>query len=197
MAETKHIPGPWNAEPIPAEAHTDPDMMIPEGDLFWIVDTRPANEVIATVHMAARGEAEANAKLIARAPSMAERLHLITRAALDRIDGDSQSDTHWAEIVGIAEGDPNWLQHAKANYEKTHAEIVRFSMKLIEHVIENLDGEETMTVTLVPTARMQHIAEYMADLIEQDLLPVQFLAEDGRTFLRSQGKPYPREEAAK
>lgn len=48
---------------------------------------------------------------------LTERLRLITRAALEHIDGDRQpDDTNWSEIVGIAEGDPNWLQHARANY---------------------------------------------------------------------------------
>ena len=54
---------------------------------------------------------------VAERDQLRERLELITRAALERIDGDSQpNDTHWSEIIGIAEGDPYWLQHARANY---------------------------------------------------------------------------------
>lgn len=46
-----------------------------------------------------------------------ERLRLIACAAAEHTDGDSQPhDTHLAEIAGIAEGDPWWLQHARVNY---------------------------------------------------------------------------------
>lgn len=47
---------------------------------------------------------------------LAERLALIVRVALDRIDGDSPQDTAWSEIIGIAQGDPHWLQHARTNH---------------------------------------------------------------------------------
>jgi hypothetical protein len=54
---------------------------------------------------------------LAEKDELRERLRLVIRAASEHIDGDSQpSDTHWSEIIGIAEGDPNWVQHAKANY---------------------------------------------------------------------------------
>ena len=105
-----------------------------------------------------------------------ERLRLITAAALNHVDGDSQpNDTHWSEIVGIAEGDPNWLQHAKANYEVKHAELVRFATTIVEHVIN-----EFSQYSVADTPR---VAAEVADRIEQELLPAMVLAEDGRTFL--------------
>lgn len=133
-------------------------------------------------------EQKANAKLIARAPSMAERLQLIEQAALNRIDGDSQpNDTQWGEIVGIACGDPNWLQHAKANYPAEHAKLVTICLSLLESITDQFERGDSD----------QSIAACMADQIEQELLPAMVIGEDGRTFLRSQGQPYPREEAAK
>lgn len=180
MAETKHSPGPWRL-------HVDG---------VSIFDARENRQQVVDCSVCSpnlsEDEQKANAKLIARAPSMAERLRLIERAALDRIDGDSQpNDTHWGEIIGIACGDPNWLQHAKANYPVKHQQLVKLSAELIERILHELDGE------LATPAQIVRTAEIVADLIEQDVLPEMFLAEDGRTFLRSQGQPYPREESQK
>lgn len=105
------------------------------------------------------------------------RLNLIIRAALNHIDGDSQPhDTHWSEIIGIAEADPNWLQHAKANYDVQHARLVELSKGLLNTIIDQLSF----------TADEMVIARMMADQIEQALLPEMMLAEDGRTFRRAQ-----------
>jgi hypothetical protein len=65
-----HTPGPYRFEPIPEAARDDPDMGIELSDLFWIVDTRHASEVLATVHETKDREGEANAILFAKAPEM-------------------------------------------------------------------------------------------------------------------------------
>lgn len=109
-----------------------------------------------------------------------DRLRLITRAALDHTDGDSQPhDTHFAEIVGIAEGDPDWLRHARVNYETKHARLVELSKSLYLTALESEDSAKGATLAI----------EQIADQIEQELLPEMMLGEDGRTFLKSQGLP--------
>lgn len=114
-----------------------------------------------------------------------ERLHLITRAALERIDGDSRPhDTHWSEIIGIAEGDPNWLHCAKVNYEINHLRLVSLATKLLHTCLIETDED------LRSPASLARVSAAMADQIEQEILPEMFLAEDGRTFLRGQGQPY-------
>lgn len=125
--------------------------------------------------------------LTARVQALEDRLRLITRAALERIDGDSSQDTHWSEIIGIANGDPRWLQHAKANYEVDHAQLVRHARRLVESLVDSLPDEGP-----IDDAWRQHEAACIADSLEQEILPEMFLAEDGRVFLRGQGKPYPR-----
>lgn len=117
-----------------------------------------------------------------------ERLNLITRAALNRIDGDSQpNDTHWSEIIGIAEGDPNWLRHAKINYDVDHADLVQRCRRLLGHIIDGVG---------VGSSEDQ-IAHFMADALEEELLPEMVLAENGRTFRRSQAASVLRERVAK
>ena len=167
-----HTPGPWTVEPVPAKARTDPDMLIPEDDLFWIAEQGGRQEVLATVHVNAR--AEANAALLAQAPVLDDRLRLITRAALDRIDGDSPHDQILSEIVGIAEGDPHWLQHARANYDLKYARLVTLATKLVEHVVDEFTRH-----SLADTPRVAH---ELADIIEQEILPEMVLGENGRTI---------------
>lgn len=65
-----HTPGPWKFEPVPASAHTDPDLRLPEECVFWIADDRIAGEVLATVEQTFHGRAEANARLLAAAPEL-------------------------------------------------------------------------------------------------------------------------------
>lgn len=121
-----------------------------------------------------------------RVAMLERRLHLITRAALERIDSDSQpNDTHWSEIIGIAEGDPNWLHHAKVNYEVDHLRLVSLATKLLHTCLIETDED------LRSPASLARVAGAMADQIEQEILPELMLAEDGRTFLRGQGESYP------
>lgn len=110
---------------------------------------------------------------------LAHRLHLIMRAALDRIDGDSPSDTQWSEIVGIADGDPNWLQHARINYAANHFKLVTLARSLFETFLESEDSPKGHEL----------VVQQIADQIEQEVLPELMLGEDGRTFLQSQQKP--------
>lgn len=122
---------------------------------------------------------------------LADRLHLITHAALTRIDGDSQPhDTHWSEIVGLANGDPNWLRSARLTYEQDHASLVALARHLVESLIDSLPEEGP-----IDEAWKAREAESIADSLEQEILPAMELAEDGRTFLRGQGKPYEVERA--
>lgn len=116
-----------------------------------------------------------------------ERLRLIERIALNHIGGDSASDQALGEIVGVAEGDPNWLRHAKINYEMDRAKLVRAARTMVEDFIEHFPEEG-----IPEEAAKQYAAEALADQIEQELLPMLFMAEDGRTFLRGTGQPYPR-----
>lgn len=116
-----------------------------------------------------------------------ERLQLIIRAALNHLDGESQPhDTHLSEIIGIAKGDPNWLHHAKVNYDVKHQQLVDLCGRLLETSESYFDYEAGHFDPL----GAQHA---MADIIEQEIIPEMFLAEDGRVFLRGQGKPYPPE----
>lgn len=118
-----------------------------------------------------------------RLATLERRLHFITRAALNHIDGDSQpSDTHWSEIVGLAEGDPNWLRHAQANYDLQHARLVELSKRLIETAVEHVEDEGLAPGFVRSPQAMQRLAAVVADQIEQDLLPEMVLAENGRTF---------------
>jgi hypothetical protein len=118
-----------------------------------------------------------------------DRLHLIAMAALNRIDGDTHADTYWSEIVGIAKGDPNWLRHARINYEVKHARLVQLSARLLQTCLIETDED------LRSPDSIQRVAVAIADQIEQELLPEMQIGEDGRTFLRGQGKPYPVEQA--
>lgn len=67
VAGATHSPGPWSFEAIPAEAFTDADLNLNPESRFWIVDGEEPTEVIATVESTARGDAAANARLIATA----------------------------------------------------------------------------------------------------------------------------------
>lgn len=81
-----HTPGPWGYEPIPADAHTDPDIMLDESFRFWIVGA--GGDVLALVEADPHGdaEAEANARLMAAAPELVEACELFTRAAHETRD---------------------------------------------------------------------------------------------------------------
>lgn len=123
--------------------------------------------------------------LVDRITVLEGRLRLITRAALERIDGDSQPhDTHLAEIIGIAEGDPHWLHHAKVNYEVDHLRLVSLATKLLHTCLIETDED------LRSPASLARVSAAMADQIEQEILPEMMLAEDGRVFLRGQGQAY-------
>lgn len=112
----------------------------------------------------------------ARVKVLEERLRLIMRAALDRIDGDSQpNDTHWSEIVGIADGDPNWLQHARVNYALDHATLVTHCRRLFGYITD-----------AVALNTPDQIAHMMADHLEEAVLPELVLGEDGRAFRHAQ-----------
>lgn len=66
--------GPWGYEPIPDDAHTDPDIQAPPDERFWIVDGN--GEVIAAVYVVAgrEAEAEANARLLGAAQHLLAEL---------------------------------------------------------------------------------------------------------------------------
>lgn len=69
--------GPHFFEPIPADWHTDPDYHNPKDDLFHIVDSKNAGEVLAIVVRVAGGfeETQSNARLFAASWEMRSRLH--------------------------------------------------------------------------------------------------------------------------
>lgn len=77
--DVKHTHGPWTAEPIPTDAHTDPDIQLPQEFVFWIAESRIAGHVLAVVEQIPQdpATAEANASLIAAAPEMYEALRWV------------------------------------------------------------------------------------------------------------------------
>lgn len=77
----QHAPGPWVFESVPPEAHTDPDLELPEEYVFWIAEARIAGHVLAVVERTPRDEAqaEANARLIAAAPDLLAALKVAER----------------------------------------------------------------------------------------------------------------------
>jgi hypothetical protein len=80
-----HTPGPWVAEPTPKDK--DPEIDFTDAP-FWIADTRHLGEVLAVVHITANNEAEANARLMAKAPELLDcciELREVLLAALDVI----------------------------------------------------------------------------------------------------------------
>jgi hypothetical protein len=72
-----HTPGPWRAETPPVDAYTDPDINLDSDVAFWIADDRDAGEVLACINRTARGEQEANARLMAAAPALVTTLRSI------------------------------------------------------------------------------------------------------------------------
>jgi hypothetical protein len=85
-----HTAGPWTVETPPPNAYTDADIHLDEDIAFWIAETRTAGEVLGHVNRTARGEQQANARLIAAAPE----LLTACRVALDQYgpDGDHISE---------------------------------------------------------------------------------------------------------
>lgn len=142
-------------------------------------DAAPIVNIEASLHSLS----EALDRSKAENDRLRERLDLIVKAELNHIDGDFQHDGHHAEIVGIAIANPDWLKHAKETYDMKHAELVQFGREMFERINDQIGFGSTA----------EHIAHVIADVIEERILPAMVLAEDGRTFLRSQGKPYPRE----
>ncbi len=85
---TAHTSGPWKAEPIPPDAHTDPDILIDSDCAFWIAETRLAGDVLALVQVTPRApeQVAANARLIAAAPDLLAELHALSAAAAAYMD---------------------------------------------------------------------------------------------------------------
>jgi hypothetical protein len=106
LQETRvaHSPGPWSFEPVPPEAHADPDLNVPQDTAFWIVESSPAGEVLAGVEQTSRGEGEANARLMAAAPKLLDALK--TTAGNIRSLGPAGAIPtpyeHWLRVVDDA-----------------------------------------------------------------------------------------------
>jgi hypothetical protein len=90
MGAAKHTPAPW------AVNHID-------GEKFRIVDSRDLDQLsfIATVHFHddEEGETKANARLIAAAPELLNRLDSLC----DRIDKEGATPMDWPEFYAARE----------------------------------------------------------------------------------------------
>lgn len=93
-------PGQWAYEPIPADAYTDPDMSLARSDLFWIVDTAFAGEVLATVHQVSNGDARANARVLAAASDLLAALKAVRETCPADPDINPRWQAAWDAMVG-------------------------------------------------------------------------------------------------
>lgn len=75
-------PFPWLADRIPPDALLDPDLQLDPSAMFWILDTRVAEEVLAIVLQTGLGEAEGNAQIMAAAPQLKSALRELVRAVV-------------------------------------------------------------------------------------------------------------------
>lgn len=106
-----HTPGPWVAERVPAEAHTDPDINLEDTAEFWIVDQGRAGEVLAIVERTSRGEAEANAHLMAASSELL--------SSLKALIADIDSGLLVRDIT--RDGEPGWSMHMLAFVQRLQA----------------------------------------------------------------------------
>ena len=79
-------PGPWRVDPIPDDAHTDPDINVDQDAILWISEDRVGGEVLALVQRIGEhnpGDVVANGRLMAAAPELLASV----RAFVEMYDG--------------------------------------------------------------------------------------------------------------